>query len=205
MRVRLLPREPRFAALFVGLAEHVHRGAELLAEVLASAPPERDRALEALQEAERAADDQVHLVSRRLTSTFSPPFARRDVHALAQALDTCVDEMALAGQLVAAQGPAPLPPAFLDVAPLLVRLAELTRRAMADVDAADRLAEYWVEVNRLENRACALLLRLRSELLDDGDLRRALRLRDVADALQRSAGAFERLAHVVEVIALVDP
>ncbi|WP_299037567.1 DUF47 domain-containing protein [uncultured Pseudokineococcus sp.] len=205
MRLRLTPREPSFAALFVDVADQVHRGALLLAEVLASAPEEREAVVQALQEVERAADDRVHLVSRRLTSTFSPPFARRDVHALAQALDSCLDEMTATAQVVRVHRLGALPPAFLDVAPVLVRLAELTHRAMAGVDAADRLAEYWVEVNRLDNRADALLLQLRADLLDDPDLRRALRLRDVADGLHRSVGAFERLAHVVEVIALVEP
>lgn len=205
MRLRLTPREPSFAALFTDVAAHVHRGALLLAEVLASSPEERDPLVQALQDVERAADDAVHLVSRRLTSTFSPPFARRDVHALAQALDSCLDEMTSTAQVVAAHRLGALPPGFLDVAPVLVRLAELTHRAMADVDAADRLAEYWVEANRLENRADGLLVRLRADLLDDPDLRRALRLRDVADALHRAASAFEHLAHVVEVIALVDP
>lgn len=205
MRLRLTPREPSFAALFTDVAEHVHRGALLLAEALASSPDERGEAVQALLEVERAADERVHLVSRRLTSTFSPPFARRDVHALAQALDSCLDEMASTAQVLAAHRLGALPPAFLDVAPVLVRLAELTRTAMADVDAADSLAEYWVEANRLENRADALLVALRADLLDDPDLRRALRLRDVADGLHRSAGAFEHLAHVVEVIALVEP
>lgn len=205
MRLRLTPREPSFAALFVDVADHVHRGALLLAEVLASAPEEREALVQALQEVERSADERVHLVSRRLTSTFSPPFSRRDVHALAQALDACVDEMTTTAQVLLAHGLGALPGAFLDIAPLLVRLAELTRRAMAGVDAADRLAEYWVEVNRLENRADALLVQLRADLLDDADLRRGLRLRDVADGLHRATAAFEHLAHVVEVIALVEP
>ena len=205
MRLRLTPREPSFAVLFSEVADHVHRGALLLAEVLASAPEEREDLVHALQEVERVADERVHLVSRRLTSTFSPPFARRDVHALAQALDTCLDEMTSTAQALRAHRLGVLPPTFLDVAPVLVRLAELTRRAMAGVDAADGLAEYWVEVNRLDNRADALLLQLRADLLDDPDLRRALRLRDVADGLHRATCAFERLAHVVEVIALVEP
>ncbi|MEJ5946670.1 DUF47 family protein [Pseudokineococcus basanitobsidens] len=205
MRLRLTPSEPSFTALFVDVAEHVHAGSLLLGEVLASSGAERDRAVARLLDVERAADDRVHLVVRRLTSTFSPPFARRDVHALAQALDSCLDELLATAVAVTEHRLTGLPPAFLDVVQLLQRLAEITRTAMASVDAADGLAEYWVEVNRLHNRAGALLAPLRAELLADADLRRALRLRDVLDRLAASARAFEELAHRVEVIALVEP
>ncbi|MEJ5912963.1 DUF47 domain-containing protein [Pseudokineococcus sp. 1T1Z-3] len=205
MRLRLLPREPSFAALFVDVAEQVHAGSVLLGEVLSAPPGQRDAPLAALQDVERAADDRVHLVVRRLTSTFAPPFARRDVHTLAQALDRCLDEMLAAATLAREHRVDGFPPAVVDVVHLLQRLAEITRTAMASVEAADGLAEYWVEVNRLHNRAVGLLLPLRAEALADADLRRAIRVRDVLDHLEAGAGAFERLAHHVEVIALVEP
>lgn len=208
--MRLRPRsQGSFPDLFGRVAGSVLAGSQVLAELLGGPAAARPALLARLVEVEHDADDAVHLVARRLTSTFGPPFARRDVQHLAQSLDTCLDEITATARLVVVHRLETLPREVVDVAQVLVRQAELTVAAMPRVEQADRLAEYWVEVNRLDNRASEVLLGLRATTLDlaeqSGDLVRALRLRDVVERLEAATAAFERLAHVVETIALVEP
>lgn len=202
----LVRRDESFFDLFATIAGTVARGTVLLGEVLSASADERDGPVEALQDAERAADDAVHLVVRRLGSTFVPPFDRRDVYALAHCLDDCLDRVEGAAVLVQLYRLGPLPGPMFELVQVLQRQAELTVAAVPRLRSPKDLAEYWVETNRLQNQAAAVHRRLRASLAEDvADLRRLLRLRDVADELAAASTAFERVAQTVETIALGEP
>ena len=65
------------------------------------------------------------------------------------------------------------------------------------------LADYWIEVNRLENEADKLYRRLLSRLYSgEFDALEILKLKEVADQLEEAADAFEHVANVVETIAV---
>jgi len=65
------------------------------------------------------------------------------------------------------------------------------------------LAEYWIEINRLENQADQVYRRLLAELFN-GDLKATaiMKLKEVIDELEAAADAFEKVAHTVEGIAV---
>jgi uncharacterized protein len=65
------------------------------------------------------------------------------------------------------------------------------------------LAEYWVEVNRLENQADKLHRKLLAELFDDvSDPIQLMKLKEIVEVLEEAADAFEKVANTVETIAL---
>jgi uncharacterized protein Yka (UPF0111/DUF47 family) len=65
------------------------------------------------------------------------------------------------------------------------------------------LAEYWIEINRLENQADQTYRRLLAELFNNGtEAITILKLKEVIDELEAAADAFETVANTVESIAV---
>ena len=203
MRLRLTPRNASFFDLLAEQARHLVRGADLLSELLGAAKSERKAIATKLREAEHDADEATHTIMRNLNQTFVTPFDRDDIYTLAARLDDCMDFMEEAGDLVVLYQLDELPPLVIKQVDVLRRCAELTAEAMPRLRAMKHLTEYWVEINRLENEADRTYRRLVAELFNDGLEPIALmKLKDVVDALEAAADGFERVANLVETIAL---
>jgi uncharacterized protein len=90
-----------------------------------------------------------------------------------------------------------------DQVAVLQRMAELTAQAMPRLRTLKDLDDYWIEINRLENDADRLYRRLLAKLFDgEYDALTVLKLKDVVDALEEAADAFEHVANTVETIVL---
>lgn len=203
MRLRLTPRNASFFDLLAEQARHLVRGADLLSELLGAAKPERKAIATKLREAEHDADEATHTIMRNLNQTFVTPFDRDDIYTLAARLDDCMDFMEEAGDLVVLYQLDELPPLVIKQVDVLRRCAELTAEAMPRLRAMKHLTEYWVEINRLENEADRTYRRLVAELFNDGlEPILLMKLKDVVDALEAAADGFERVANLVETIAL---
>lgn len=203
MRFRLTPRDETFFDLFAVQAAHLVTGANLLAELLGQDREGRERVGRLLRDAEHEADEATHEVMRRLNSTFVTPFDRQDIYALASGLDDCMDFMEAAGDLIVLYRLEELPPGIADQVAVLQRQAELTAAAMPRLRAMKDLADYWVEINRLENQADRTYRALLAEMFDTiTDAVLLLKLREVVQELEAVADAFEKVAHTVETIAV---
>ena len=86
---------------------------------------------------------------------------------------------------------------------MLNRQAKVTAEAMPRLKSMKNLKEYWVEVNRLENdgdRAYRMLLvRLFS---GEYDALTVLKMKEVADEMEKACDAFEHVANTIEQIAV---
>jgi len=203
VRFRLTPRDETFFDLFAVQAAHLVTGANLLAELLGQDREGRERVGRLLRDAEHEADEATHEVMRRLNSTFVTPFDRQDIYALASGLDDCMDFMEAAGDLIVLYRLEELPPGIADQVAVLQRQAELTAAAMPRLRAMKDLADYWVEINRLENQADRTYRALLAEMFDTiTDAVLLLKLREVVQELEAVADAFEKVAHTVETIAV---
>jgi predicted phosphate transport protein (TIGR00153 family) len=203
VRLRLTPRNASFFDLLAEQARHLVRGADLLSELLGAQKDERKAVATRLREAEHDADEATHTIMRNLNQTFVTPFDRDDIYALASSLDDCMDFMEEAGDLVVLYQLDELPPLVIKQVDVLRRCAELTAEAMPRLRAMKNLTEYWVEINRLENEADRTYRKLVAELFNNGiDPILLMKLKDVVDALEAAADGFERVANLVETIAL---
>jgi uncharacterized protein len=125
---------------------------------------------------------------------------------LASHLDDVMDHIEAAGNLVYLYGltklPA-LPREMHEIVQVLDQQARITADAMRRLKTMKALKEYWVEVNRLENegdRAYRMLLvRLFS---GEYDALTVLKMKEVADELEKACDAFEHVANTVETIAV---
>ncbi|GAB2683920.1 DUF47 domain-containing protein [Thalassiella azotivora] len=204
MRLRLTPQDSSFFDLFAAQARHLVVGAGLLAELLGhERGTEREGIAQKLRAVEHDCDEATHDIMRRLNSTFVTPFDREDIYALASGLDDCMDHMEAAGDLIVLYRLDGVPALVSDQVEVLQRAAELTAAAMPRLRSMKDLADYWVEVNRLENQADRTYRRLVAEMFDGiTDAILLMKLKEVVDELEAAADAFEKVANHVETIAV---
>ena len=201
--MRLTPRNTTFFDLLAESARHLVTGADLLSQLLGAERAERKAIAHQLRDAEHAADESTHSIMRLLNQTFVTPFDRDDIYRLASGLDDCMDHMEEAGDLIVLYKLDALPPLVSEQVDVLRRCAELTADAMPRLRSMKDLAEYWVEVNRLENQADRTYRKLLAEMFNDGtDAIELMKLKEVVDALEAAADSFEKVANHVETIAL---
>jgi len=203
VRLRLTPRDTSFFDLLAASAAHLVTGANLLAELLGADRPARKALAKKINEVEHLADEATHTIMRRLNQTFVTPFDRDDIYGLASALDDCMDYMEEAADLIVLYKLEELPVRVSDQVQVLQRAAELTAEAMPRLRSMDSLSEYWVEVNRLENQADKSHRKLLAQMFDEiTDPIQLMKLKEVVEKLEDAADAFEKVANMVETIAL---
>ncbi|WP_158370617.1 DUF47 domain-containing protein [Cellulosimicrobium cellulans] len=203
MRLRLTPRDTSFFDLLAASAAHLVTGANLLAELLGADRATRKALAKQMSDVEHLADEATHSIMRRLNQTFVTPFDRDDIYGLASALDDCMDFMEEAADLIVLYKIDELPPRVADQVQVLQRSAELTAEAMPRLRSMENLAEYWVEVNRLENQADKSHRKLLAQMFDEiTDPILLMKLKEVVEKLEDAADAFEKVANMVETIAL---
>ena len=203
MRLKLTPRDTVFFDLLTESAQYLVVGANLLRDLIPAERSARKAIFQRINEAEHQADEVTHTIMRRLNQTFVTPFDRDDIYMLASGLDDCIDFMEEAADLIVLYKVGELPPRVTDQVEVLQRAAELTAAAMPRLRGMKDLAEYWVEINRLENQADKSYRKLLVQLFEDAsDVIQLMKLREVVERLENAADAFERVANIVETIAL---
>ena len=202
MRLKFRPVDSSFYDLFSEAAGHLVVGAQLLSEMLADGTS-RAEVAQRMREAEHAADETTHSIVRRVNSTFVTPFDREDIYSLASALDDVMDMMDEAVDLILLYEVTSLPPETTQQVEVLQRCAELTAAAMPSLESMASLDEYWIEINRLENTGDKSYRRILANLFGgDYEALEVLKLKDIVESLEGAIDAFEKVANIVEQIAV---
>ena len=202
MRLKFRPVDSSFYDLFSEAASHLVVGAQLLSEMLADGSSKAEIA-QRIREAEHAADETTHSIIRRVNSTFVTPFDREDIYALASALDDVMDMMDEAVDLILLYEVTSLPPESTQQVEVLQRCAELTAAAMPSLESMGSLDEYWIEINRLENTGDKSYRRILANLFSgEHEALEVLKLKDIVESLEGAIDAFEKVANIVEQIAV---
>ena len=200
--MRFRPVDTSFYDMFTESAQRLVGGAALLAEMLSDGSDRRAIA-EKMREEEHLADDATHSIIKRVNTTFVTPFDREDIYSLAAGLDDVMDFMEECVDLTLLYEIDELPKGTLDMVDVIQRCAEVTAQAMPRLKPMKELDEYWIEINRLENagdksyrRILANLFSGRHEALE------VLKLKDIITSLEGAIDAFEKVANIVEQIAV---
>jgi len=202
VKFRFRPVDASFYDLFRDLSEHLVVGGRLLAEMLSDGS-DRDDAARRMREAEHAADETTHAIVRRVNTTFVTPFDRGDIYALASALDDVMDMMDEAVDLILLYKVKFLPPELSNQVEVIQRCADLTCEAMPRLQSMSDLEDYWIEINRLENQGDKSYRRTLANLFS-GDFKaiEVLKLKDIVTSLEGAIDAFEKVANIMEQIAV---
>ena len=202
MALRFRPVDSTFYDLFAQSAQHLVGGAALLAEMLADGN-DREGIAQRMRDAEHQADESTHAIIRRVNTTFVTPFDREDIYSLASGLDDVMDFMEEAVDLVLLYEVESLPSELANQVEVIQRCAELTAEAMPRLQTMQDLEEYWIEVNRLENAGDKSYRRILAKLFGGKyEALEVLKLKDIVDSLEHAVDAFERVANIVEQIAV---
>ena len=204
MRLRLTPRETGFYELLSRSASNLVIGTSLLAELLGAERSERAGIADRMRQVEHDGDEATHAIMRALNTTFVTPFDREDIYRLASNLDDVMDYMEAAVDLVSLYELSELPAELAQQVEVLQRAAEVTAEAMPRLRSMNNLADYWIEINRLENIGDKVYRRALAHLFNSGkyDAITVMKLKEVVDQLEAAADAFEHVAHTVESIAV---
>ncbi len=204
MGIRLTPQDPSFFELFAASARQLVEGSRELTSLLGADPDERETVLKRMHEIEGAADEATHEIVRRVAASFVTPFDRTDMHGLAIALDNCVDLMEGAADVIVLYQVDALLPRVAKQVEIIARMAELTADAMPRLRSMRDLDGYWIEINRLEHRANKQYRRMVADLFNakKPDPIAVMKHKDIIDALEATANAFEQVALTVEAIAV---
>jgi predicted phosphate transport protein (TIGR00153 family) len=200
--LRFRPVDTSFYDLFTESAQHLVIGAELLAEMLSESAVHEDVAAR-MRQAEHEADETTHALFKRVNTTFVTPFDREDIYRLGSGLDDVMDMMDEIVDLILLYEVKVLPGELSQQVEVLQRCAELTAAAMPGLKTPQKLEEYWIEINRLENAGDKNHRRMLAKLFS-GEFKtiEVLKLKDIVEALERAIDAFESVAHTVEQIAV---
>jgi predicted phosphate transport protein (TIGR00153 family) len=200
--LRFRPVDTAFYDLFTESAQHLVVGAELLAEMLSDTALHEDVAAR-MRKAEHEADETTHALFKRVNTTFVTPFDREDIYRLGSGLDDVMDMMDEVVDLILLYEVKVLPPELSQQVDVLQRCAELTAAAMPGLKTPQKLEEYWIEINRLENTGDKFHRRILAKLFS-GEFKtiEVLKLKDIEEALEGAIDAFERVANIVEQIAV---
>ena len=202
MGLRFRPVDTTFYDLFSESAQHLVVGAELLAEML-SDTSDREDVARRMREAEHNADETTHAIIRRVNTTFVTPFDREDIYALASGLDDVMDMMDEVVDQILLYEVKVLPTELSAQVEVIQRCAEITAGAMPQLQSMQSLEEYWIEINRLENAGDKNHRRTLANLFS-GEFKamEVLKLKDIVESLEAAIDAFEKVANIVEQIAV---
>ena len=202
MGLKFRPTDTTFYDLFSEAAQHLVGGAELLAEMLSESADHADVA-KRMREAEHQADETTHAIVRRVNSTFVTPFDREDIYNLASGIDDVMDMMDEVVDLILLYEVKVLPGELSDQVEVIQRCAEITANAMPGLKSMSDLDEYWIEINRLENVGDKNHRRMLAQLFS-GEFKamEVLKLKDIVESLEGAIDAFEKVANIVEQIAV---
>ena len=202
MGLRLRPVDTSFYVLLTESAQHLIKGASLLAEMLAEGA-DHDDVARRMREAEHQADETTHAIVKKVNSTFVTPFDREDIYALGSGLDDVMDMMDEVVDMILLYEVKLLPAELSAQVEVLQRCAELTAAAMPNLRSMQSLEEYWIEINRLENAGDKSYRRILAKLFSGKyEALEVLKLKDVVDSLEAAIDAFEKVANIVEQIAV---
>jgi uncharacterized protein Yka (UPF0111/DUF47 family) len=96
-----------------------------------------------------------------------------------------------------------LPAETTEQVQVLQRCAELTSAAMPKLESMSSLDEYWIEINRLENTGDKSYRRILANLFGgEYEALEVLKLKDIVESLEGAIDAFEKVANIVEQIAV---
>jgi len=202
VRFRLIPREEKFFADFITLADRIVTGATLLERMLASDPPAWDTALQ-IKQVESECDALTHNIIKRLNSTFVTPFDREDIYGLATQIDDVVDYIEEAADFLGLyQIEAPMEQSQA-LAEVLVASCTALATALAGLRGFKDLDDHLIEIHRLENDGDRISRDAVASLFANGiDPMVVIRWKDIFAVLEKAIDATETAAHIIEGVAI---
>jgi predicted phosphate transport protein (TIGR00153 family) len=201
----LQPREDRFYRLFDDAAATVHRGAELLVEMLHDYTDVPAKA-KAIKDVEHAGDELAQVTYEHLNRIFVTPLDREDVGAITAALDDILDLIEAATADFVLCDIEETRPEALELALIIEQSSAQVQKAVNCLPRMSRaraeLRDYLTEINRLENEGDHVYRGAIQDLFHQPDPILIIKWKQVLDHLERAIDACEDCADVLQGVLL---
>ncbi len=200
----IFPREPKFFDLFERSTANVALAAkELLAlfDDYTNVPQKAAR----IVELEHQGDHITHQIIELLHRTFVTPLDREDITLLAGRLDDVIDNMEDAANAMMLYRIEKPTVKAREMAAILVEMSDELVRAVPCLRGRVRMNQiptHCVEINRLENKADAIMRIALAELFDGSNLTDVIKWREIYQHLENAADKGEDVANVLEGVVL---
>lgn len=199
---RLIPREERFYADFIAMADQIRLGAGVLQEMLLTDPPAVDRARE-VKEIEHHCDFLTHEIVQRLNRTFVTPIDREDIHQLASVMDDVMDSIDASAGLFALYKIGALRYGAVEIASIIQIQADQVIKAMRLLEKRKGVLEICDELNRLEHEADEIFRTAVGRLFDEEkDPISVMKWKEIFAVLESATDRCEDVGNVVETIVV---
>jgi uncharacterized protein len=199
----LIPKEVRFYDYFEQQSQHVLKASALLHELVHNFADARAK-MHAIKEVEHQGDSVTHEIVRKLNTTFITPIDREDIYNLATRLDDVLDYLEAAAErlvIYRIKEPTSACRAMADVIVAQVAAMDRCIRCLRTMDPG--FHEHAVEVNRLENRADALLRETLAAMFEEAnDPIEVIKWKEIYETMEAVTDRCEDVANVIEGIIL---
>ncbi len=201
-RFRLIPREEKFYEDFKMMADQLRHGARLLEEMLATDPPQADKAHE-IKEVEHQCDFLTHEIIQRLNKTFVTPIDREDIHELAKTLDDVMDAIDNAAALIPLYRIDTIRGGARELTRVILQQTDELRAAVEALENKKGVLERAIEINRLENEADRIHKQALGQLFDEEkDPIVVMKWKEIYDVLEEATDACEDVANLLENVVV---
>jgi hypothetical protein len=202
LRLSFFPRDVQFFDLFNKMATEIRSAAQLLEEMLATDPPDSQKA-DLIKDAEHRCDALTHDTIQRLHRTFVTPFDREDLYALATSLDDVMDAIDHAAALVGLYKIQIIRPGARELAHTVSASADRLHAALEALAAKKPVQPHAVEINRLENEADrAYQEAVRGLFETESDPIMIIKWKELFDVLEEITDCCEDVANVIEGVVV---
>jgi len=199
---RLIPREEKFYADFLSMADELKKAARLLEDMLAPERPNWDKADE-IKEVEHKCDFLTHEIIQRLNRTFVTPIDREDIHELARSLDDVMDAIDASATILKLYHIDSVRPGARELARLVLDSTAQLVGAVKALEKRKGVAECAVEINRLENEADrAHQAAVQALFADERDAVVIIKWKEIFDFLEQATDRCEDVANVLEGVVV---
>ena len=197
-----IPRKEKFFDLFESAANNMHRGAELLVQMMQNYQDPKKQA-ETIKKVEHDGDTITHDIIYKLNQTFITPIDREDIYSLTSALDDVLDLIeAVSDRMVMYRVETPTEVAR--------QLAEIIHQSTSEIIKGVELLRkpgdvmpHCIEINRLENEADRISRDAVAQLFHkEQDPITILKWKEIYEHLEEATDRCEDVADVLEAITL---
>jgi uncharacterized protein Yka (UPF0111/DUF47 family) len=195
----LIPQDKMFFGLLEAESAKALEAAKALKELLENFTDIHKKS-ERVKAIESQGDAIVHDIFEALNRTFVTPIDREDISALAYSLDEVIDHTwSAAIRLCIFKIDKPTKP-MLQFADVIVKSMIEINEAVKKLNSmknADELQRRCVEVNRLENVADEVLHDAMSELFEQTDAIKIIKIKEIYDHLEKATDHCEDVANII--------
>ena len=196
--MRLVPQDNAFYEFFQAAGQNLLEGARLLSE-MAQGPADKAAIAAKMRDLEHANDDVTHRLMAKLNSTFVTPFDREDIYGLAGAVDTVVDQIEAASELLDLYRiEAPMEQSLAQCR-VLVEATGALAHALSRLRGFRGIDAHLAAIKRCEDEGDRIVRDAIAALFEDEDVspRAIIRWKDIFEALEQAIDACDTAAHVL--------